>query len=397
MEPLFSFFFIVLFCWLVFNDFSWSGRFYFLDRLNFLLLYIIRVFILGVVVFSEKNFLIIVLRLFLVLICLFFFFSSNLMILYVFFELSIFPILVMILGFGNQVEKVGASYYLIFYAIFCSIPFLYVYFNIAFVYVFCYYDYFLSWELTFILRLSFIIKFPVYFLHLWLPKAHVEAPTTARMLLAGLLLKLGTGGFLRIMGLIGFVWCNFWLVISFFGMIIASFCCIFQRDSKSLAAYSSVSHMGFLLFSLVFLFLPSKTGGLILILAHGYTSTIIFFLIGEFYHRVGSRMIYFMRGFLGSRLIFGVVFSLVFLSNGGVPPSMSFISEFLVISSGFLLVSSFFYLIFVYFFVSFYYSVFLITCSLLGKNFINSLVFNFGFGFFLMFIMYNIFWLRLFF
>lgn len=355
------------------------------------------IFILGVVIYREKSFLILILRVVLVLICLLFFFSRTLMMLYVFFELSIFPILIMILGFGSQVEKIGASYYLIFYAVLCSIPFLYVYFNMGFLYFYCYYDYYLSWELVFVLRLSFIMKFPVYFLHLWLPKAHVEAPTTASILLAGLLLKLGTAGFLRILGVINLVFCNFWLIISFFGMVLSSFCCVFQSDSKALAAYSSIAHIGFLLFSLVFLLLPAKTGGLILMLAHGYTSTLIFYVIGEFYHRVGRRMIYFMSGFLGSRLIIGVVFSVVFLSNRGVPPSMSFISEFIVISSGFSYMYCFFYLILVYFFVSFYYSIFLITCSLLGKNYVNSFVFNFGFRFFMILIIYNVFWLRVFF
>lgn len=125
--------------------------------------------------------------------------------LYIFFELSMFPILVIILGYGSQIEKINSSYYLIFYAAFCSFPFLFVYFKSNFLLVFTYYNFVISWEIFFILRLRFIIKFPIYFLHLWLPKAHVEAPTTARILLAGLLLKLGTAGFLRILGSLNFV------------------------------------------------------------------------------------------------------------------------------------------------------------------------------------------------
>jgi NADH-ubiquinone oxidoreductase chain 4 len=219
--------------------------------------------------------------------------------------------------------------------------------------------------------LRFIIKFPIYFLHLWLPKAHVEAPTTARILLAGLLLKLGTAGFFRIIGRINFIHNNIWLIISFLGIIIGSFCCVFQSDSKSLAAYSSVTHIRFLLLGLVFIRIRGKISGLILILAHGYTSTLIFYLIGEFYHTSGRRIIYFINRFLRSSLILGILFSLVFLSNSGVPPSLSFLSEFLVITNRIVLTKYTFLIIFIYFLISFYYSLFLITNSLIGKLFLN--------------------------
>jgi len=177
------------------------------------------------------------------------------------------------------------------------------------------------------------MKFPIYFLHLWLPKAHVEAPTTARILLAGLLLKLGTAGFLRILGSMNFVFNNVWILISFLGIILASFCCVFQRDTKSLAAYSSVTHIRFLLLSLVFVSIRGKIRGLMLMLAHGYTSTLIFFIIGEFYHTSGRRIIYFINRFFSSRIISGILITLTFLSNRGVPPSLSFLSEFVVISN----------------------------------------------------------------
>lgn len=176
-----------------------------LDSYTYILLIIIRVFILGIIMIREKNNNLLILSEILVLICILFFIPRNIIMLYMFFELSMFPILVIILGFGSQIEKINSSYYLIFYAAFCSFPFLFVYFKRRFYFTFAYFDFFISWEIFFILRLRFIIKFPVYFLHLWLPKAHVEAPTTARILLAGLLLKLGTAGFLRILGRINFI------------------------------------------------------------------------------------------------------------------------------------------------------------------------------------------------
>lgn len=161
----------------------------------------------------------------------------------------------------------------------------------------------------------------------------MEAPTTASMLLAGLLLKLGTAGFLRILGCLNFIHNNVWVTLAFLGMILAAFCCMFQSDAKALAAYSSITHIRFVLIALVFVILSGKTGGIILMLAHGYTSTLMFYLVGEFYHISGSRLVYYMRGFFGSSIIMGLIFAVVFLSNRGTPPSLSFVSEFVVISS----------------------------------------------------------------
>lgn len=381
LKPLYFFIFLLFFSFIIFNNYSWSGLFIILDSYTFILLILIRIFIFAIIYLREINNNLLLLSEILVFICILFFIPRNIIILYIFFELSIFPILVIILGYGSQIEKINSSYYLLFYAAFCSFPFLFVYFKSDFFLVFSYYNYFLSWELFFILRLSFIIKFPIYFLHLWLPKAHVEAPTTARILLAGLLLKLGTAGFLRILGRINFIHNNVWLIISFLGIILGSFCCVFQSDSKALAAYSSVTHISFLLLSLIFISIRSKIRSLILILAHGYTSTLIFYLIGEFYHTSGRRIIYFINRFFSSRIIIGILFTLTFLSNSGVPPSLSFLSEFIVISNSLLYFKVIFFIIFIYFLVSFYYSLFLITNSLIGKFFININNWNVGFFF----------------
>nr|AJW75165.1 NADH dehydrogenase subunit 4 [Oscheius chongmingensis] len=396
LKPVYFFLFLLLFSFIIFNNFSWSGLFLILDSYSFILLILMSVFILGIILMSEKNNNLLLLSEMLVLVCVLFFIPSNMLMLYMFFELSMFPILVMILGYGSQIEKINSSYYLMFYAAFCSFPFLFVYFKSDFNLVFSYFNFFISWELFFILSLSFMMKFPIYFLHLWLPKAHVEAPTTASMLLAGLLLKLGTAGFLRILGSMNFIHNNVWLIIAFLGMILASFCCVFQSDSKALAAYSSVTHMSFLLLALIFISMSGKISSLMLMLAHGYTSTLMFYLIGEFYHTSGSRMIYFMNSFFSSSMITGILFTLVFLSNSGVPPSLSFLSEFIVISNSLLYVKFMFYIVFIYFLVSFYYSLFLITSSLMGKDFINFSNWNVGFSSPLVFMMYNIFWLSMF-
>lgn len=120
-----------------------------------------------------------------------------------------------------------------------------------------------------------MMKLLVCFLHLWLPEAHVEAPTAASILLTGLLPKLGTAWFLRILGCLSFVHNNIWILLAFLGIILAAFCCIFQSDAKALAVHSSVTHIRFILMALVFIIMSGRTGGVILILAHGYTSTLV--------------------------------------------------------------------------------------------------------------------------
>jgi NADH:ubiquinone oxidoreductase subunit 4 (subunit M) len=121
--------------------------------------------------------------------------------------------------------------------------------------------------------------------------------------------------------------------------------------------------LGILIFNLF-----GKRSRVILILAHGYTSTLIFYFIGEFYHISSTRIIYFINSFFNSRIILGILFSLVFLSNAGSPPSLSFFSELIIIAGSFVLVKFIFIILFIYFLVAFYYSIFLITNSLIGKD-----------------------------
>jgi NADH-ubiquinone oxidoreductase chain 4 len=345
---------------------------------------------------SEKNKILIILRQLLVLVCVIFFFSSNLISLFIFFELSIFPIILIILGYGSQIEKINSRYYLIFYASFCSFPFLFVLFYYKLDYHFVYFLKFISWELVFLITLGFIIKFPVYFLHLWLPKAHVEAPTTASMLLAGLLLKLGTVGFFRILKLMTFIHLNFWFFLSFLGMILSSFTCAFQSDSKSLAAYSSVSHMGFTLICLVLLCLETKISGFIIIVAHGFTSTLIFFFIGEYYHSSNTRIMYYLNRFLNVSLFLTLLFTLSFIRNAGVPPSIRFFSEFVSIS----VILNFgfynFYILFMYFFFAFYYRIYFITNFFMGKKTYSLFNWNGFLSLFHLLLLFNVLWFRIF-
>lgn len=105
IKPTYFFFFILIFRFIIFNNFSWRGRFIVLDSYTYILLIVIRVFILGIIVIREKNNNLLILSEILVIICILFFIPRNIIMLYIFFELSIFPILVIILGYGSQIEK----------------------------------------------------------------------------------------------------------------------------------------------------------------------------------------------------------------------------------------------------------------------------------------------------
>ena len=387
---------IFVFLYYFLFNISWRGFFFINDSFMYILIIIISLLILIVVLITEKNRVLSFLSQLLVIICVIFFFSSNLLSLFVFFELSMFPIILIILGYGSQIEKINSRYYLIFYASFCSFPFLFIYFYYDLRFHFVYFLKYISWELVLFLTLGFIIKFPVYFLHLWLPKAHVEAPTSARILLAGLLLKLGTVGFFRIIKSLTFIHLNFWFYLAFLGIILSSFNCAFQRDSKSLAAYSSVTHIGFTLLCLVLLSMESKISSLILIIAHGFTSTLIFFFIGEFYHKGNTRIIYYLNRFMNISVILTLIFTLVIIRNAGVPPSLSFLSEFLSILVLFNLNKFFFIRISLYFFFAFYYRIYFIVNFFIGKKQIELESWVSYNTIFHLLIIFNIFWLRIF-
>jgi NADH:ubiquinone oxidoreductase subunit 4 (subunit M) len=144
-----------------------------------------------------------------------------------------------------------------------------------------------------------------------LPKAHVEAPTRARIILAGLLLKLGTGGFLRVLSLLNFSFFFFFFVISFLGMLLCCLLCFVQRDLKSLAAYSSINHMSFFLLVVLMSGVIGKFSGVLVMVSHGFISTLMFFVIGEFYHISFTRNIYFLGGFFFFDFVLLFVFLLV--------------------------------------------------------------------------------------
>jgi len=146
-----------------------------------------------------------------------------------------------------------------------------------------------------------MVKLPVYIVHLWLPKAHVDAPLAGSMILAGVLLKLGGYGLIKLMliSYLDFYYkLRFILRLSIFGAIFISFFCLRQVDAKALIAYSSVVHMGPVLLGVFSNRYLSIFGGFIIILAHGICSSCIFYMLNISYSRFKRRRVLLVRGCL---------------------------------------------------------------------------------------------------
>uniref|UniRef100_A0AAU7VAI3 NADH-ubiquinone oxidoreductase chain 4 n=1 Tax=Stenopsocus metastictus TaxID=3074944 RepID=A0AAU7VAI3_9NEOP len=290
--------------------------------------------------FYKTNYMniLIVLLLFLVLS----FYTSNLFLFYLFFEGSLIPTFMIIMGWGYQSERLQASIYLLMYTLVCSLPLLLMIF----------YFYNESNYLSMILNLdkkiyinflifvfmytAFMVKLPMFMLHLWLPKAHVEAPVAGSMILAGVLLKLGGYGALRLSFLIlNLVYKYTWMfiVLSLLGGVLISLNCLRQSDVKLLIAYSSVSHMGIMLSGSLTFTMWGLSSGLALMLSHGLCSSALFFLANVVYERVGSRSMYLVKGMLHLLPKMTLWWFLFCAMNMAAPPSLNLLSEIGLINS----------------------------------------------------------------
>nr|YP_009050468.1 NADH dehydrogenase subunit 4 [Ridgeia piscesae]AIG23736.1 NADH dehydrogenase subunit 4 [Ridgeia piscesae]AIL54753.1 NADH dehydrogenase subunit 4 [Ridgeia piscesae] len=270
--------------------------------------------------------------------------SSNLILFYIFFESSLIPILILILTWGYQPERLQASMYLMMYTLTASLPMLVMIFliysknnHLSFLLQ--------SWSAPLpnlinswwlILILAFLVKMPMFSLHLWLPKAHVEAPVAGSMILAGVLLKLGTYGLMR-MSLI-FTQMNkqfssFITPLALWGAVITSLVCMRQTDLKSLIAYSSIGHMGILLAGILSSTQWGWQGAMSMMIAHGLSSSALFLLANSTYELTHTRSIFLTKGIIILFPTLTLWWFIATAANMAAPPSINLLSEILLITA----------------------------------------------------------------
>nr|YP_009002065.1 NADH dehydrogenase subunit 4 [Cryptocellus narino]AGL11927.1 NADH dehydrogenase subunit 4 [Cryptocellus narino] len=263
----------------------------------------------------------------------------DLFLFYVSFESVLIPTLILIVGWGFQPERLYAGLYMLFYTLFASLPLLLClivmyehFYSMSF---FVLGDFVVGDWWVYVLLLAFLVKLPMYFLHLWLPRAHVEAPVSGSMVLAGVLLKLGGYGMFRIYLLV-----KFWLVsgsayllsVGLVGGVVTSLVCVGQVDVKMLVAYSSVVHMSLVLGGLISGSLLGMYGGLVMMLAHGLCSSCLFCLVNVLYERVHSRSVVLISGMIMLYPVLAMWWFLVCVCNMSAPPSFGLLGELMLLS-----------------------------------------------------------------
>lgn len=271
------------------------------------------------------------------------FITNNLMLFYIIFEASLLPTVILIITWGYQPERLQAGTYIIIYIITASFPLL------AILTLIFHHNLHLNilmpltaptlapttfWWLSAILAL--IVKLPLYTFHLWLPKAHVEAPIAGSIILAGLLLKLGGYGLIRLTApfqLPSLSITHPLTALTLWGAVLTGFSCLRQTDLKALIAYSSVAHIGLFIAAITSITTLGWTAALTAILAHGLISPILFVLAYISYQTTNTRSLLLTKGIM--RILPALTFwwFLAAAANIRAPPTINLLGEILILIS----------------------------------------------------------------
>nr|YP_009108309.1 NADH dehydrogenase subunit 4 [Cerion incanum]AIU94462.1 NADH dehydrogenase subunit 4 [Cerion incanum] len=265
---------------------------------------------------------------------------SNLISFYVMFEVSLIPMVMLIIGWGYQPERLMATSYMVMYTVVASLPMLLVILHIFYTYeslnIYTLKCLLVSINpvVLLVLMLPFLVKLPIYGLHLWLPKAHVEAPLAGSMILAGVLLKLGGYG-LFLITLLFFseeaIKITAVIMLAIWGSLLASVMCMRQNDLKAMVAYSSVVHMGVVVLGILKGLQWGIFGSLLMMLSHGFVSSALFLAAYMTYKKVGSRSLSYVSGMLFLYPFMAMLWFILCSLNMGIPPSLNLISEVVMI------------------------------------------------------------------
>jgi len=248
---------------------------------------------------------------------------------------------------GSRERKIRAAYFFFLYTLLGSVlmllSILYIYYQVGTTD----YEVLLTFSFTsleqkimwFSFFASFATKVPMVPVHLWLPEAHVEAPTAGSVILAGVLLKLGTYGFIRfsfpLFPEACFYFAPFVYAMSVVGIVYTSLTAIRQSDFKRIIAYTSVAHMNLVMVGLFSFNVIGIEGAILQSLSHGFVASALFLIIGVVYDRHHTRMVKYYGGLVHTMPIYVLIFLFFTMANIGLPGTGSFVGEFLILTGSF--------------------------------------------------------------